>query len=532
MKKRAKFFALITALSLLCGCTSIPDRYLNSSTVLPEQDATSSQSTQKPLYNEVTVTEQFKFEQDFRVILDAEGAVYDGSLSNVGEFNGTGYVKLRQGGALTHILNANTTQHYRIVLAVRSQTGTAISLETNGSKVGTYYVTKYEQTEENPEYVFEYIAIDHVFLEAGRNILKFTVDKGDVDVDFIIVENSTEVPEIYYDVTSGCASTHASLHTVNVLRYLTEMYGTYTLTAQNTSPAGNVELEAVYNATGRFPAIRSSEIAYAMLSDRQNTERLKNETELALEWTKRGGLQMYTWHWFSPNYTRGVNVGDFNTTDLFRNQTPENAAQLGDAELDVLLTNGYISAELAAMIKDIDKLAAVFKFFDEQGQTILFAPLPYGDSGQFWWGTDPEMYKTLWQFVFDRLSNYHKLKCLIWVWNGSDMNYFPDGMVDIMGQSFYESNDYSYAGRFSALAEHAPHRRPMAVTACDVLPNIDGMHRDNAVWLWAAPESGAYTLNSSGALSEEYNSVQKMKNFYNHTHTITLDELPDFNKLI
>lgn len=533
MKKTAKFIGLITAFSLLCGCTPIPDQPQTSSTPsIPDAETNSSQSTQKPVYNEITITEPFKFEQSFRVILSAEGAVYDGTLSNAGEFNGTGYVKLRSGGTLTHILNANTTQHYRIVLAVRSETGAAISLEANGEKTGTYFVPKYEQTEEKPEYVFEYITIDHIFLEAGQNILKFIVNDGKADIDFIIAENSSEVPESYYDITSACVSTYASLHTVNVMRYLAEMYGKSTLTAQNTSPAANVEIDAVYNATGRYPAIRSSELAYAMLGDKQNEDRLKDETEVALEWTKNGGLQMYTWHWFSPNYTRGVNVGDLNTADLFRNQTPENAAQLGDAELETLLTNGFISPELAAMIKDVDKLAAVFKLFDEQGQTILFAPLPEGDSGQFWWGTDPEMYQNLWRFVFDRLTNYHKLKCLIWVWNGSDMGYFPDGMVDIIGQRFYESTDYSYAGRFSALAEHAPHRRPMAVTGCDVLPNPDYMHRDNAVWLWAAPESGNYTLNSSGALSEEYNSVQKMKNFYNHTHTITLDELPDFNSLV
>ncbi len=530
MKKIALILGMIITLSLLSGCTPIPDKLIGGSSSSGVNSDITPPGTMKPEYNEISVNEFYAYEQDFRVILGAESGVYDGSLSSVGDFNGTGFVRLGKGNTLTHILSVNTTQHYSIVLAVRSEKGASISLEAAGNPVGDYYVPKYEQTEETPEYKFEYLTVDHIYLEAGQNILKFTVEEGSADIDFIIAENSSKVSNSVYDVASGSASIYASIHTVNVMRYLSEVYGKSVLTAQNVSPATNAEIEAVYNATGRYPAIRSSEISYALLTDEESAKRVKREMELALEWTKKGGLQAYTWHWLSPNYTHGVKPGDLNTDDLFKNQTPENAAMLGETELDAMLANGFITADLAAMIKDIDKLAAIFKQFDEQGTTILFAPLPDGDSGQFWWGKTPESYKTIWQVVFDRMCNYHKLKSLIWVWNGSNMDYFPDGMVDVIGQSFYESSDSSFAGRFAALSNN-PAGKPIALTACDVLPNIDYMFRDNAIWLWAAPEAGSYTINASGALSEEYNSVRKMKNFYNHTNTITLDELPDFNAL-
>ncbi len=532
MKKIALFLGMITTISLLCGCTPIPDKLIDGGAVSSaESSGGTPQSTMKPEYNEISLNNFYAYEQDFRVILGAESGVYDGTLSSVGDFNGTGFVRLRKGDTLTHILNVNTTQHYSVVLAVRSDEGASISLDAAGNPVGDYYVPKYEKTEETPEYKFEYLTVAHIYLEAGQNILKFTVDEGSADIDFIIAENSSKVNSAFYDVTSGSASTHASIHTVNVMRYLTEVYGISVLTAQNVSPATNAEIDAVYNATGRYPAIRSSEISYALLTDEESAERVKRETELALEWTKKGGIQAYTWHWLSPNYTRGVNAGDLNTDDLFKNQTPENASMLTSGDLDALLASGYITPELAAMIADIDKLAAIFKQFDEQGTTILFAPLPDGDSGQFWWGKTAESYKTIWQLVFNRMCNYHKLKSLIWVWNGSNMDYFPDGMADVVGQSFYESSDSSFAGRFAALSNNCPAAKPIALTACDILPNIDYMFRDNAIWLWAAPTAGEYTINASGALSEEYNSVRKMKNFYNHTNTITLDELPDFNAL-
>ena len=68
----------------------------------------------------------------------------------------------------------------------------------------------------------------------------------------------------------------------------------------------------------------------------------------------------------------------------------------------------------------------------------------------------------------------------------------------------------------------------LSVSDCDVMPNIDQMFRDNAIWLWAAPAAGDYTLNMNGALSESYNSVTYMKEFYNHQYTIARDELPEF----
>lgn len=525
MKRFAKLLSLATAFSLLCGCSRIPDRS-DSGSSSDDLDISNSGISSAPVYNEVGLKEYMILNQDFISKLNAESGVYDGALGNSGIFDGQGYVKLHTGNSLTHILQANTTQHYRVVLAARSADGAAVSLEVGGVRCGTFYVPPLV-LDEDGNAPFTFSEVDCLYFESGQNNLKFIVDSGSLDIDYIIVENSGRVDGGSYTLGSACANPNASLRVVNTVRYFTEAFGQMVLTAQNVSPASNAEIEAVYNATGRYPAIRSSELAYATLDNDEDKQRVEDEIQLASQWSEEGGIQAYTWHWYSPNIRHSINAGDFNLDAAFENQNPAEAAMLDDDAKKALESNGYMPAELSALLNDIDKMAEIFKKLDDAGAAVIFNPLPNGDTGNYWWGSSPENYKMLWQIVFDRLCRYHKIHCLIWVWSGSDMDYYPgSNYVDIVGQSFFETSDSSFAGRFQSISSILPSQKILAVTACDIMPNIDSMYRDNALWLWTAPAAGDYTLNMNGALSESYNTVAYMKDFYNHKFTVARDELP------
>lgn len=524
MKKIAKIFSLITAFSLLCGCSRIPDRSD------PEDSGSGGESdpgtTSNPVYNETGLNEYTILTKDFIAKLHAESGVYDGALSNSGKFDGQGYVKLHTGNSLTHILQANTSQHYRVVLAARSADGAAVSLESGGIKCGTFYIPPLVLDKDGSA-PFTFSEVDCLYFKSGQNNLKFTVESGSVDIDYILVENAARVDGESYSVGSACANPNASLKTVNTVKYFSEAFGQLILTAQNVSPASNAEIDAVYNATGRYPAIRSSEIAYATLDTADDKQRVEDETELAVQWCEDGGIQGYTWHWYSPNIRHSVNAGDFNLDVAFENQNPEDVAMLTDDAKKALVDNGYMPLELSSLLDDIDKMAELFKKYDDADAVVLFEPIPNGDTGAYWWGSSPENYKTLWQILFTRLCRYHKIHCLVWVWSGSNMDYYPgSNYVDIVGQSFFETSDASYAGRFQSLSSILPSQKILAVNSCDVMPNIDKMYRDNALWLWTAPAAGDYTLNMNGALSESYNTVRYMKAFYNHKFTVARDELP------
>lgn len=528
MKKFAKIISLIIASSLLCGCTRIPGHTVSSGT---QSSSVPDESNSRPTidYHEGGLREFTVVQRDFISRLNAESAVFDGSLADDGEFEGSGYVKLHDGNTLEHILQANTPQFYRIILAARSTTGAGVTLKVDGNAVGTCYIPKREKNEDG-SFPFEYSEIDCLYFPSGANNLKFEISGGDVDIDYILVEDSDKVNEKYYTVGSASTNPISSLKVVNTMRYFSEIYGQSVLTAQNASPASNAEIDAVYNATGRLPAIRSSEIAYLTLDTDEDKERVQAETELAVDWCKDGGLQSYTWHWYSPNIRKSVELGDYNIDIALENAVPESTAMLDEKTISELSSSGGLASELVSLLEDIDKMAEFLKPFDDADAVVLFQPLPDGDSGKYWWGNTSENYKTLWTLVFERLCNYHKIHCLIWVWNGSDLEYYPgSNYVDIIGQSFFETSNASFAGRFQSLSDIVPTQKMMAVTSCDVMPSIDYMYRDNAIWLWTAPAAGDYTLNMNGALSESYNSVAYMKNFYNNQNTITRDELPEFD---
>lgn len=526
MKRFAKFISLIIVFSLLCGCTRIPERVETSTS----QSTGDSGTVSRPIvdYHEVGLREFTMVKRNFITRLNAESAVHNGSFADDGEFDGSGYVKLHDGNTLEHILQANTSQHYRIILAARSTTGAAVTLKVDGNSVGAFYIPQREPNADG-SFPFEYSEVDCLYFPSGTNNLKFEVSGGSVDIDYILAENSDHVSDQYYTVGSACSNPICSLKVVNAMRYFSEVYGQSVLTAQNVSPASNAEIDAVYNATGRYPAIRSSEIAYLTLDSDEDKERVEAETKLAVEWCKDNGIQSYTWHWYSPNIRKSVEAGDFNIDIALENQVPEETAMLNDTAIEALTASGNMPSELLSLLQDIDKMAEFFKPFDEADAVVLFQPLPDGDSGNYWWGKNAEDYKKLWSLVFNRLCNYHKIHCLIWVWNGSDLDYYPgSNYVDIIGQSFFESSNSSFASRFQALSAIVPTQKMLAVGACDVMPNIDYMFRDKAVWLWVAPAAGDYTLNMYGALSESYNSVAYMKEFYNHQYTIARDELPEF----
>ena len=87
----------------------------------------------------------------------------------------------------------------------------------------------------------------------------------------------------------------------------------------------------------------------------------------------------------------------------------------------------------------------------------------------------------------------------------------------------------SFAGQFAAIAENnASGRKMLAVTACASLPSVDFMWRDNAMWLWTAPDCGEYVLDNEGGevkLTEKYTKRAAFRNVYNNEKCVTRDEL-------
>lgn len=531
MKRYKKITAIILAAAMLCGCEKIPDSSNESS--VSESSVISSETGGQQTVDTVLPKEYVVVKQKYLKRFEAEKGSFNGKArgedgNELQIADSGGYVELNKGQHLTQVATVTTSQFYRVIISARSKDGAVITLHVGDMVEGSYFVTPIED-EDSEENGFGLFAVDGLYMSVGMNTLKLTVESGSADIDCIVVEDSDAVNDDLYRTGDACVSANASQRSVELMRILSANYGKYTFTAQNVSCGTNAEIDAVYNETKRYPVIRASELALVLKDDSHSTELLENDLALAKEWDADRGICAYAWHWYSPNSIRGIGYDDYDIRTVLMGIDTSELAMLNDEGLLLQLENGLLSQDAASLLEDLDKLAQTLKPFSDAGIPILFEPIPDGDTGLFWWGSDAETYRSLWILVFDRLVKYNGIRDLIWVWNNSDFDYYPgDDRVDIIGQSFYERSTSSFAGRLSVLASDPRTGRKMfAVTACDTLPNIDFMVRDNAMWLWTAADSGEYIIDASGNYSETYNKRAALRSLYNNEKSITRDELKE-----
>lgn len=525
--------SIILAVAILAGCSRIDDdpdaSSAASSTVSSE--VTSGETSQPS--DEIPPKEFIITKQSFVRKYEAEKGSFNGTAKDKdgNELQNTdddGYVSLKIGQHLSQVATVTSSQFYRVVISARSNEGAHIRLQVGDPVEGGYVIPKNGGTESGGD-EFQLYEIDNLYMSVGMNTINLTVENGSADIDCVVIENSEPVGREMYRTGNACVAQTASVRTAMLMRTLADNYGNVSFTAQNVSCGTNAEINAVYEETQRYPAIRGSELALALKDDEHSAQVVKNDLALAKEWDQKGGICAYTWHWYSPNAIRGTAVKDFDLAPALENKEAEELGMLDNDGIQLQLDAELLTQDAAEILYDLDKLAVSLKTLDDANVPVLFSPIPDGDTGLFWWGSDAESYKTLWQLAFVRLCKYNGLKNLIFVWNNSDFDFYPgDAYVDIIGQSFYEKSNSSFAGRFKALAsDSATGRKMLAITACDTLTSIDFMNRDNAMWLWVAPDSGEYTIDRSGKLSEKYTKKSTLKNAYNNEKCITLDELAE-----
>lgn len=532
MKKIIKLTALITALAALTACQPIPDDP-NASRTSSDMSIFSDTSSTTSGKDTDTIKEHIVVKQSFTKRLEAEKGAFSGTaMDENGELTDPekgGFVALSGDQYVTQVASVVTSQFYRVVILARSLDGAVIKLQIGDIVEGAYYIPKSESTESGSA-EFGLYAVDNLYMPVGMNTIRLVIESGTADIDCFIVEDSEPVNSSAYETGNMCVSENPSARTMALFSALTKYYGKVSFVGQNVSCGTNAEIDAVFNETKRYPAIRISELAPALKEDAESVETIKADVALAKQWDKDGGICSYIWHWYSPNAFRSTAVKDFDLKDAFGKTEPEETALLDDPTIKLQLESGLIAQETSDLLADLDRLAATIKELADANIPILFEPIPDGDTGLFWWSTDAENYTLLWRLIFTRLCKYHGLNNLIWVWNNSDFEFYPgDEYVDIIGQSFYEKTQSSFAGRFGSLAEN-PYsaRKCLAVTACDTIPSVDYMNRDNAVWLWFALDSGEYIINNSGKFSDKYNKRTALRFAYNNEKCITRDELAEF----
>ena len=549
MKKRYAA-ALIAAATLLCGCKqdinyaemTLPPEYtervpdpdadkdiMQETVIIPENFA---KDTYSPVSYNITAEE---FEETVQLETVPNVQSYSDGLTG---FNGDGFVCLSDHEYVSVPIEVPTSQYYDITVRLCSN-GTKVAVMVGGDKAVKSPDGDYDTLDgiaagavySGTGNEFEPCTLSGVYLSKGENKLTLQVISGTAYIDEMTVKNGSTVQKLVYEVSNSPVDPNASLNTKIVKRYLADIYGNRVLTGQFVSAGTNTEINAVYMSTGRYAALRCADIGIFSTNYEGYDKNSENEISTAISWWKGGGLVSYSWYWQPPLTDKRSCFSELTDFDLKKAVTDSDVADMSAASLEAYLQTGRISKECMALISDIDAIAEKLKLLDEAGVPVLFRPMPEAGNGWYWWGRDSESYLWLYNFLFKRMTAYHQLTNIIWVWNGESYDYYPgDDKVDIVGMDIYTSYDISGNNRLMDAKSYTIKSKAAALTECGRIPNPDTLARDGAYWLWFALWKGDYIINSNGSIQYSHVTATQLDYAYNNELFITLDELPDFSR--
>ena len=352
------------------------------------------------------------------------------------------------------------------------------------------------------------------------------------------------IPDKHYDnVQKTLNNPNASESAVNLYNFLLSNYGKKVITGQFVNEYAGydkdefkgengkmsvykaTELQAVYKVTGKYPAIVGLDLEKALYSPEQNYS-----IEQAKEVHNRGGIVLLTWHWNSP-----ITQGD--TSHFYTDKTN---FRLKNVIYDKN-SEGY-----KTLVDNIDTIAAKLKELADLNIPVLWRPLHEASGGWFWWGADTgKEYVELWNLMYDRMTNYHKLNNLIWVANpqkGGEL-YVGDDKCDMLGDDPYYygedlrkeyNKDQANSKRFRKTYSISKNKM-IAMSEIDFVPNIELMWKNNTKWLFYITWCREFVCvkdNSQGdnwtylpEYAENYSTKEELKAVYNSDKAITLDNI-------
>ena len=245
--------------------------------------------------------------------------------------------------------------------------------------------------------------------------------------------------------------------------------------------------------------IRFGDLGSYTDKDTENAE----EIEAAIAWSRAGGVVGFMWYWTAP-MEQGSVYADKTDFRLSKAVTGEDIAQLDPEELQELLDRRKISEECYALVESIDQVAG-------QLARLKDADVP-----------------VLWRLLYDRLTAYHGLNNLLWVWNGQSQDYYVgQAYYDIASIDVYLRADAEYGsryGQFQWLYALTKGEKLLALSECSRIPDVDAIFRDNAVWSFFGLWYGDYLVGQDGTLNGKYISTDDLIKYYNSDGTLSLSE--------
>ena len=536
-KKIAYIISVVCAgTAILSGCgktissdESAPKITQATTTVTAETESTeeSSQSEEPVFVPQTEITaNKVKFTK-FTKTVEAEKCKLSGK-AKVAEsrkgFSGKGYVKgISQQSDFSANITVPAEQYYDVTISVSADKLTKCGFAVNGKRYSEFS-TGSKKAVKKDKGKFVSVSFKGIFLEKGEVELSFIPEENSLapDIDKITVESSKEAENINLTLEKPELSNKKSDKNAQKLyKFLCDNYGKKVILAQHDSVGTSAESDLIYKTTGKHPAIRFGDMK--MFTEADYTE--DNEIPTALKWASDGGIVAYMWHWDAPSGGASC-YSDSTDFDLSKAVTKEDISQKSIEELEKMEKKGKISAECVALVKDIDTISKQLAILRDNGVAVIWRPLHEASIGTFWWGTDVDSYKWLWNLMYNRQTKYHNLTNLVWVWSAQNAGwYVGDNYCDVLSVDIYNDADKSGQINNLMLLKSICKNKPSAISECGSFPEIQSIADEGAYWSFIGQWGGDYVMNEDGTLSEKYNSADTLKLMYNNNLVITREDL-------
>ncbi len=345
-----------------------------------------------------------------------------------------------------------------------------------------------------------------VDLKSGQNTLE--IDKGwgwfEIDSVDLVPTGPDPVPRKLKPALIDPKATTAARR---LMAYLVSGYGGRTLSGQYDWN----DAQYIKQSTGKYPAILGGDFMDYSPSRIANGANPKDTTEQMVQKGRQGWIVTTSWHWNAPKDLINSSAqpwykGFYTSATSFDLQYAMSHPDSDDYKL---------------ILRDIDAIAIQLKKFSDAGVPVLWRPLHEASGGWFWWGAKgPEPFKALWRLLYDRLTNYHHLHDLIWVYTDGDPNWYPgDSYVDVVGIDAYPSDPNDpLSGQWEDEMRRFDGKKLVAITEFGGVPNVSKMWSFGARW--------AYWVSWTGDLGPHKMTAQQLDQIYGLSRVTTHDKLP------
>lgn len=446
------------------------------------------------------------------IILQAETGRLSGTriATALPGYSGTGYVTgFEDNDSFWEIdIDICEAGFYKLVLRHASIHGSKPNyVFLNGHSYGELMFSSSDQ--------FTDLDVCETYMAIGTHTLRIAKFYGNIEVDSLKIIR-IQFPQSL-NSSFRLSNPFASDQCKALMDYFADIYGKRIITGQHTSAANGPEIDHIYQATGQLPALRGFDLlSYSLNTNSRNgTDSCLNElannkgsVEKAIEWScVHGGIVTFCWHWFSP-------IGGMDKSFYTKNT---------DFDLKTALIPN--TSEYQSLVADIDAIGKALSKLCEARIPVIWRPLHEADGKWFWWGAKgSQEFLRLWQLMYERLTDYHKLNNLIWVWSAQKPKWYPgDEWVDIVGMDIY-APDFNY-GPLKCCFDHSlaftKGRKPVALTENGPIPDPDLLVESKAAWLWY--------LTWWGKIGERTSAAQLNKVFHN-PYCVTLGDYKSRNK--